>query len=148
MDDLILDDEQLPEFMLFDASKAKRLANFVLDFIIFYIALIALFFTVGFAWVSTGGVINDDDLVINLLVLACYFVYFGVSEWYFKGRTPAKFITKTRVVNMGGTFPSAQKTMLRALCRLIPLLPFVYLFTEKPWHDALTQTRVVDWPNR
>ncbi len=148
MEDLILDDEQLPEFMLFDASKAKRLANFVLDFIIFYIALIAFFFAVGFTMVSSGGVVNDNDLVINLLVLAWYFIYFGLGEWYFKGRTPAKFITKTRVVNMGGTFPSVQKTMLRALCRLIPFLPIVYLFTEKPWHDSLTQTRVVDWPNR
>jgi uncharacterized RDD family membrane protein YckC len=146
MDDLILDDEQLPEFMLFDASKAKRLANFLLDFILFYIALFAFFFVVGFSMVSSGGVVNDDELVINLLVLAWYFIYFGVSEWYFKGRTPAKFITKTRAVNMDGTFPSAQKTMLRALCRLIPLLPIVYLFSDSPWHDSLTQTRVVDWP--
>jgi uncharacterized RDD family membrane protein YckC len=77
-----------------------------------------------------------------LIFLVSVLVYFGLSEYKFQ-KTPAKFITKTKVVLEDGSRPSGQKILYRTLCRLIPFDNVSFLFTKVGIHDKLSGTRVV-----
>jgi uncharacterized RDD family membrane protein YckC len=146
IDEYILDAEELPEFKLYDADKIKRFANWILDTIVYYILLIAVYFLVGFTMVSSGGEVDDSSLVINLIFFGWYFAYYILSEWLLNGRTIGKYITRTRVVLDTGYPITFKDALLRTLCRIIPFEPIAFLFSDKPWHDSLSNTRVVDWP--
>jgi len=148
IDEYILDAEELPEFELQDASKFLRLANYILDYIAFLMSSVLFFLFAGFSMVSFGGEVDDSAFMQSMLFIGWYLGYFVLSEWLFKGRTIAKFITRTRAVKESGYQIAFKDALLRSLCRLIPLEPFAYLLLNKPWHDSLTNTRVVDWPKR
>ena len=145
IDEYILDAEELPEFELHDASKFLRLANYILDYIAFLVSSVLFFLVAGFSMVSLGGEVDDSAFMQSILFIGWYLGYFVLSEWLFKGRTIAKFITRTRVVKQSGYPITFMDALLRSLCRIIPLEPFAYLFINKPWHDSLTNSRVVEW---
>ena len=46
------------------------------------------------------------------------------------GRTLAKYITKTKVVNKDGGKPSVETILIRSLCRFIPFEPLSFLWSE------------------
>jgi uncharacterized RDD family membrane protein YckC len=111
-----------------DASKGRRLANLVIDIVILDVALIPL----------TGKGIAPVDWLINYAVM---FAYYALTEG-FLGRTPAKFLTRTRVISIRGGPPTFAAVLLRSLVRLAPFEPFSFLGGEG-WHDRASRTRVV-----
>ncbi len=71
------------------------------------------------------------------------FLYYFVLESIFT-RTPGKYVTMTRVRSAGGKRPSILQFFLRSLLRLTLIDPFFIPFLDRPLHDALSKTRVVE----
>lgn len=123
------------------ASSGKRLANYLLD----RLGASLLFFVVGFFFSSVVGPVEDRFAgIYGLLILAILPGYWVLFE-HFMGKTPAKFLTKTKVVTKQGEKPSFPTVVLRTVCRFIPFEPFSFL-GNKPigWHDSISGTLVVD----
>ena len=66
-----------------------------------------------------------------------------VSIW---SKTPAKFITKTKVITEYGEKPSFKTIFIRTLVRFVPFEAFSFLSPERPrgWHDRWSKTIVID----
>ncbi len=95
-----------------------------------------------FGIIGLAKVIEDaNGIVLGLILMFAYFILFE-TVW---GKSPAKFITRTKVVNEDGSKPTASTIALRTLCRLIPF-DFVSFFSSNPrgWHDKLSKTIVIN----
>jgi uncharacterized RDD family membrane protein YckC len=127
-----LDDalEAEPRKRLSDASLSTRFANLVIDSI-FRMALLLAFAELN------GG---EDALLATLFF---WFGYYVLFEWIF-ARTPAKWLTGTRVVDFDGQKPRFLRILGRTLARYVPLEPFSFLGSRPlGWHDRWSRTRVV-----
>lgn len=128
------------------APKWKRLVNHVLDLVFAMITFVGFLFAVGF---GTG--LADASLPEKLeaysawLLVVWLAIYYIGSEWLFKGRTLAKFITKTVAVGEDGNRLTARQLLLRNVGRFIPFDNFSYLFMHQGFHDFVGKTRVVIW---
>lgn len=138
------------------ASKGKRFLNFIVDWIIFYMLLMAFFFVFGIVF----SLMSNDDLWLDqfinelenmnplldrLLTAIIFMILYMISEILLKGRTIGKYITQTKVVMEDGSLPKASDIVLRSLCRLIPFNAFSFLGAEgRGWHDSVSNTYVVD----
>lgn len=83
--------------------------------------------------------------------LAEYIMGFFICMFYYSileastGRSIAKYITKTKVVNYKGETPDFGTILLRTLCRFIPFEPFSFLGSDASgWHDTLSKTKVIN----
>ncbi len=137
----ILDDRLL-------ASVGTRFLNYILDVIfvillfmgicIFSGVLIGLFGLAGLSvWMDGLG-----DWGWNFVIMLIYFFYFLITEGLF-GRSLAKFITGTIVVNEYGERTDFMTILRRTLCRFIPFEIFS-CFGTRGWHDSLSDTYVVN----
>jgi uncharacterized RDD family membrane protein YckC len=77
---------------------------------------------------------------LSLGIMATYFILLEV----FTGKTIAKYVTGTRVIDENGNRAGPEKILLRTVIRFIPFEQFSY-FGEPciGWHDKLSKTRVV-----
>jgi uncharacterized RDD family membrane protein YckC len=146
------------------ASEAARFANLVLDcagiHLIVYLAQMAMIFAhcyprregdavpVPFAdfpmplitLIVTPIPYSAVPLPLALLVAP---VYFLVSEGLW-ARTPAKFVTRTKVITVDGGPPTPAHILLRSVFRLIPFEAISFLESHPAgWHDRFSNTRVV-----
>jgi len=117
-----------------DATLGTRFANLLIDY-------------VGETLVSAVvGVVMGNEGLQSWAVVAAIVValgYYAGFETVF-GRTPAKFITGTRVVTTDGRRPSFLQILGRTLARFIPFEPFSFFgSTPTGWHDRMSGTRVV-----
>ncbi|MEM8892692.1 MAG: RDD family protein [Bacteroidota bacterium] len=123
--------------MIIEASKKKRLLNFIIDMI-----------TIGILMEITFQIeaVVENKTPIRLLRLIIVFGGYYIPMEYFLGKTLGKFLTKTRVVNEAGDKIDFRQAVLRFACRLIPF-EFLSLglgYDAKAWHDLLTKTHVID----
>jgi len=123
------------------AARGKRFANYIIDIIGFYIAS----FIIGILLVLFGfyGLIeNMNDYVYGVVVGLIFYTFFEYN-W---GKTPAKFITKTKVVMSNGKKPGFWDIVVRTLIRFVPFEPFSFLASKNPtgWHDRWSKTMVID----
>lgn len=136
------------EPQLVQASSGKRLANYFIDLILFYI----LFFILGMimAIVSPESLENDalfsDNILLDrLFTLILLGLYMSLVEGIFKGRTLGKLITGTKAVNADGSTISFVTALRRGFSRIVPFEPFSALGNPPyPWHDKWTNTYVID----
>ena len=77
-----------------------------------------------------------------LFLYATWFIYYFVWEALLS-RTPGKYLTMTRVRNVDGMKPAFYQILLRSILRLTLIDPFFIPFLNRPLHDALSKTRVV-----
>ncbi|WP_050009549.1 RDD family protein [Flavobacterium sp. B17] len=137
------------------ATKLVRLANFIIDRIIF---------TSSFFIIGSLGVIIDTILgiqyftelfanfaevnrAIDILVTAIlYFLYTFLLEYITKGRTIGKYITGTKVITTDGQIPTVYEFFIRNISRLVPFDILSFL-GENGWHDSWSDTRVVNIKN-
>ena len=115
-------------------TRVKRFLNFILDIIILDIfgivlGVTGLYFSMG-AW------------FLGIIISVSYYVIFE-TIW---SKTPAKFITKTKVITEYGEKPSFKTIFIRTLVRFVPLEAFSFLSPEHPrgWHDRWSKTIVID----
>ena len=131
-------EENNPDVFL--ATTVKRGFNYILDSIgaVFFMTLMLNLYS---------RIFESQDVNLGALffvILLSFFVYYVVLE-YFLGRTPAKFLTQTRVVTIYGMKPNFMTIVGRTLCRLIPFEQFSFLGDDPiGWHDKFSNTRVVD----
>lgn len=122
------------------AKQSDRFLNLVLDWVGIYF----FGFTVGFG----GAIVGYSDLikgmneqVLGIILFATYFLFFeGIWQ-----KSPAKWITKTRVVMKDGSKPKIGNIFWRTLARFIPFEAFSFLGSKTPigWHDSLSKTIVI-----
>lgn len=77
---------------------------------------------------------------IALLIVCFRIVHYILSESVL-GASPAKFLTKTRVIDYNGEKPSLKTIMLRTISRLVPL-EWISFFIGDGWHDQWSKTIV------
>ena len=151
-------ESHLSEFLNLDtsyerASHMKRLGNYIVDLIGFYIVIIFFGLFMGYFFPSFFENTNFDDPIINLwdrfATLVLYALYMGTSETIFKGRSLGKFVTGTRAVHLDGSLISSKTAFLRGLSRAVPFAAFSALGSpSNPWQDKWTKTMVVKNVNR
>jgi uncharacterized RDD family membrane protein YckC len=71
------------------------------------------------------------------------FIYYFIFE-SLTGRTPAKWLSYSKVVAKNGKRPGVLKVLVRSLARLTLIDLFFYPFLDKTLHDYLSNTRVVE----
>lgn len=124
-----------PVLPVYDAvSMGTRLLNFIIDGFGASIFGIIIGLLVGFLNVKAVP-------FVGILYVAMYYILFE-SLWQ---RTPAKWITGTKVVTFEGTKPRFLRIVGRTLCRYIPFDALTYFFDSNPvgWHDRFSKTLVV-----
>jgi uncharacterized RDD family membrane protein YckC len=77
-----------------------------------------------------------------------YLAYIFLFEFLFQ-RTPAKWMTKTKVVTLDGRRPAIWQFIIRALVRTSLVSMFGLAWNGKPLHDTFSKTILVstDKPN-
>ena len=120
-------------------SSGRRLANFIIDIVLFRVAIILLL--IPFAATGPIQLLANNIVADWLFGLFLFFLYYFVSETVFQ-RTPAKLITGTKVVMLDGSKPDAGTIAERTLSRLVPFEPLSGLWGTW-WHDSWSKTEVV-----
>ena len=120
------------------ASQAQRLANLVLD----YVGFMLLSFGLGIVLTLVGQADLIEGLNEHLLGLIIMSAYYLGFEGAF-GRTPAKFVTGTKVVDVSGGPARFSQVLGRTASRFVPFEPFSFLGRRHGWHDRWSNTRVV-----
>ncbi len=132
------------------AEKGLRLANYLIDMLVFYCLIVLYGLLVGIIiTIARGGdtsfideLDNLNPLVDRLLTMIMYGCYMGVTEGMFYGKSLGKLITKTRAVNLDGSDITFTTALKRGFSRIIPFEIFSTL-GNSPWHDSLPGTMVV-----
>jgi lipoprotein-releasing system ATP-binding protein len=143
--------EYQPKIKLEPAAWWKRVFNIILD--LHFISILSYFI----AFIFFNQLVSYyKDLPLSAIFFGypwqVYLFSFGMTILYYTlfeiltGRTPAKYITNTKVVIRDeGTKPGIVNCFIRTVSRFIPF-EFVSFFSKKPigWHDALSGTMVID----
>ena len=137
------------------ASQGKRFLNTIIDNLLIQVIAIVAGFALGIVYalanadVASSGTITQNDesflrIVGYVIGIGIAMSYYIMMEWVFQ-RTPAKFLTNTKVVKEDGFPPSFGQIVGRSFARLIPFEAFSFLGGPNPvgWHDSLSKTRVV-----
>jgi len=92
---------------LIQASSGRRLANYFIDLIFFYVLvfIVSLFIAAvsSSSRDDSGQLVSDNQLLERLFCLFMYGAYMAIVEGIFKGRSVGKFITGTKAVNIDGS---------------------------------------------
>src|SRR5262249_16405264 len=94
---------------------------------------------VGFAGAFVCQSMGAPTLGMAVLFLS-FPAYYLAFEGGF-GRTPAKYLTRTRVITVAGGRPTFGQILGRTFARLVPFEPFSF-FGRSPdgWHDRSSRT--------
>jgi len=133
------------------ASKGKRFLNYLID----HIGLLAFGMGAGLllalmeelGWGVGFDFEEENKLQDWIFGAVVALVYYSFFETLF-GRTPAKWITGTKVVNLNGTKPGFGSILGRTFARIVPFEPLSFLGGgDSGWHDKWSDTVVVDLRN-
>lgn len=132
--------------LLRPAPVGLRLANCIIDFIVYYVLSILISFLlipitpwmVSFALSHQFGY----ELFFLGIALLIYWLYYFLMESCSKGKTVGKLITGTKAVNIDGQPITWKTAALRSLARFVPFEP-LSVFGGFPWHDSWPYTMVV-----
>ena len=131
------------------ATQGQRFLNLLVDLFFIYIIVLSVATTIiliadvtGHFSVSTWVETMSWTAILGYS-LVILFLYYFLTEVYFS-RTLAKFVTRTVVVQKGGTKPTIKMIFIRTICRFIPFEPLSYLGNAtRGWHDSISGTYVV-----
>ncbi|MBI9060916.1 MAG: RDD family protein [Marinilabiliaceae bacterium] len=88
--------------------------------------------------VSPG--VQLQEILISLLATLIFYIIFESLT----GRSPGKFLTNTKVVDVNGNKPDFTTVLRRSLCRVVPFEEFSFFGgIDKGWHDKWSKTKVV-----
>lgn len=143
--DLLTDIEQ--EVYLDYASAGQRVANGLIDMVVFYLFLLLIGAAMGLLFPEMFINRTDDTLFGSkaldyLFTYSVYVILYTLIEGISKGKTLGKLITGTKAVNEDGSVISFGTAFTRSLSRVVPFEAFS-AFATVPWHDKWTNTRVI-----
>jgi len=98
-------------------TRVRRFLNAILDYF-----CIDIF---GFVF---GYIMGTIGWFLGIIISVLYYVIFE-SIW---SKTPAKFITKTKVITEYGEKPDLKTIFIRTLIRFVPFETFSFLSPERP----------------
>ena len=142
-----LDDggEDLTYITVKTAGTGLRLANSMVDGIIFYFVFISVnYFMFSLKYdhdvaYSLSQTNKDGGFFISALVnVICYTLCESLTQ-----RTPGKYFTKTIVINEYGEKPDLANILGRSIIRLVPFDALSFLSGGRGWHDKWSKTFVV-----
>jgi len=130
------------------AEAGKRLANYIIDLIVFYVLIYGLGILLAIFAPTSLAFLDDSPglgLADRLLTLLLYATYMSLVETIFKGKSLGKLITGTRAVNLDGSRISSKTAFLRGLSRAVPFCVLSAFGNPcNPWQDRWTDTLVMD----
>ncbi|MEO5998264.1 MAG: RDD family protein [Chitinophagaceae bacterium] len=131
------------------ASAGKRIANYLIDVVVFYLFAFVIVIVIAIVAPSSFDFLTIDHsgfaLEERFISLVFYAFYMSIVEAVFKGKSLGKLITKTRAVNLDGSQISTSTAFARGFTRAIPFCAFSALGTPcDPWHDRWNNTMVVE----
>lgn len=118
----------------------KRLANFIIDIIGYYIFAVLVGLLIGLS--GFYYIIEDmDETTLGFLIMFLYYLIFeGIYQ-----KTPGKWITKSKVVMNDGSKPNFGNILIRTISRAIPFEAFSFIGSNPiGWHDKLSKTIVIN----
>ena len=127
------------------ADKGLRFANLIIDAVAFNLIffLLSLLFAVVSPRTATTVPESGTFLLTNyIVVLLLDVLYYALFEALTNGKTPGKFITKTRAIREDDTRLTFSDAIKRSLVRLVPFEAFS-AFGSGLWHDRWTHTMVI-----
>ena len=122
------------------ATKGQRFANLLLDTIFYQLFIFVFAFVSALTNPALVLALQEYSFPFSIAVMLLYYIGFEAVI----GRTPAKAITGTRVVDETGRPASVGQVLGRTFSRIVPFEPFSCL-GDPPvgWHDSWSHTRVV-----
>lgn len=123
-----------------------RFVHLMVDGICFQIAisLVGYFFQLIENFTNFSASLNLTlALITGILTLLSYPALYTFCEYKWQ-RTPAKFLTRSVVIDEYGNKPELRVVMLRSVIRWVPFEPFSFLGNpSRGWHDRWSNTWVV-----
>jgi uncharacterized RDD family membrane protein YckC len=121
------------------AGFGTRVINFVLD------TLLIFGLTYGFNswWDFQSMYWHYTYVPFYMWFWIIMFVYYTLFETFFR-RSPAKWLTFTKVANKNSGRPAFWQIVIRSIVRLTIIDCFFIPFLDKPLHDFLSKTEVIE----
>lgn len=145
MDNEILDFDSIRDegLNLVPASKGKRFANFLIDYLVIFVVLFGLTMFELMGAEDDGEIgTNLMDRLIGMLIYASYYL---LLEGLWGGKTIGKLVTNTRTVNLDGSAPDFKTILNRSFSRIVPFEAFSFLGSKPDgWHDRWSDTMVIN----
>ncbi len=131
------------------ASAGQRFANYLIDMVFYLVFTFVFAFFLGIILSIVApefiASLDENNVVFNYSVAFASIILYYLLFEFILGRTPAKYFTGTKVVDVNGNVPNFQTVLLRTICRFIPFEAFSFLGDDAiGWHDTLSKTRVVN----
>ncbi len=139
-----------PVIKLVPASFMKRLANFLIDIIIFSFILSTIMILAKPVYPLYDKIMNQQPISLTeqLLMRFFYGLYLSIMEAALKGKSIGKYLTGTRAVTAAGLPIHSQTAFVRGLVRIIPFEEFsaiTFNFSPPyPFHDRFSGSIVID----
>lgn len=142
-------DTEIPDNQ-YEASSGRRFANYLIDTVFCIVfsysvgsALGLIMFDVpglypAFTWIIEHGKLGE--IIFGSLVMLLYYIFF---ESFFE-ITPAKIITKTKVVASNGSKAPFLNIIGRTFVRLLPFESFSFFGSGRGFHDRFSGTKVIE----
>jgi uncharacterized RDD family membrane protein YckC len=122
-----------------EVGVGTRVLNFLIDTLLIWLISYLLFKWYNFYVYYYGY----QSYQFYLFFYATLIIYYLVFELLFS-RTPAKFISLTKVRHINGGRAAWYQIVFRTLLRLTLIDPFFIPFIGRTLHDAASKTRVVE----
>jgi len=119
-------------------GEGTRTLNFVID------TLLILFLAIGFnkGWTFYVRYWGYPYLNFGWIFFGVLFVYYSFFKIIFQ-RSPAKWLSYSKVVNQGGKRAAFWRILIRSLARITVIDLFFIPIIGKPLHDWVSGTEVV-----
>lgn len=120
----------LKRYSMIRTDKPMRAINYIIDFTSIMIIYIII-----------------SAYLPQQFIEVCYFIFYFLYYFLFEflvGRTPGKFVTKTKVVNINGEKPGIKNILIRTVSRLIYLDLMSFLLGSVGMHDKFSKTYVAN----
>lgn len=131
------------------ADKGLRFANYMVDYICITVLTIIIFIPIVIISGDDSFIDESNSLIEYFIGAIAMTFYYTISEYFFKGKTIGKLVTKTRAVTLENQTMDFSTTLRRSLTRVVPFEGFSFLGNMPTgWHDRWTDTKVImdaDW---
>jgi len=116
-----------------------RVLNFVVDTLLVFLISYGIYKWHSF-YVFYYGARDIDFYIIFWLTLV---VYYFIFETIFL-RTPGKWLSLSKVVNLQDKRPALWQLLVRSIVRIVPIDCFFIPFLDGTLHDFASRTKVVE----
>lgn len=120
-------------------GEGTRALNFFIDTMIVFVLAFATFKVWNWYVLYWGYTPHN----FGWFFFGALFIYYTFFEGLF-ARTPGKWFTYSKVITRQGKRPGFLQILLRSLTRLTIIDMFFIPFLEKPLHDYLSKTEVIE----